>query len=359
MFRSLRPSRSEAVPSCPNREPEQLPGPRARIAQERALWGLYTQEVDMSKCYVGIDVSRDALDVYVRPTGKAWQVTNTCRGHASLAQRLRRLDPKLVVLEATGGLERAAARALAGAGLAVAVVNPRQTRDFARSTGRVAKTDALDASDLARYAEVVQPEPRTLADEETQALAELVRRRLQVVKMAAGEKNRLQRCSGELRAGIQDHLSWLEEEEERLDREIQARVRSEPRWRARVKLLKTVPGVGPVLSSTLVACMPELGRVGKKEIAALVGVAPFNRDSGKKRGKRRVSGGRGHVRAVLYMATVAAVRCNPVLKEFYQRLVDAGKEKKVALTASMRRLIVILNAIAQTGTPWDEAHAAS
>jgi len=313
----------------------------------------------MSKYYVGIDVSRGVLDVYVRPTGRAWQVTNNARGHAALAQRLERLNPKLVVLEATGGLERAAARALTGAGLAVAVVNPRQTRDFARSTGRVAKTDALDASDLARYAEVVQPEPRMLADEETQALAELVRRRQQVVKMATGEKNRLRVCSGELRAGIRTHLAWLEKTREELDREITARVLSDPGWRARANLLKSTPGVGPVLSSTLVACMPELGKVGKKEIAALVGVAPFNRDSGKKRGKRRVSGGRGHVRAVLYMATVTAVRCNPVLRPFYQKLVDGGKEKKVALTACMRRLIVILNAIAQTGTPWDEARAAS
>jgi transposase len=312
----------------------------------------------MSKRYVGIDVSRDTLDVYVRPTGKAWQVTNNARGHAELAQRLGRLTPKLIVLEATGGLERPVSREMAKAGMAVAVVNPRQTRNFARSTGRVAKTDALDASDLARYAEVVQPEPRMLADEETQALAELVRRRQQVVKMAAGEKNRLRRCSGELRAGIRTHLAWLKEAKEGLDREIAARVRSNPRWRARAQLLRSVRGVGPVLSSTLVACVPELGQVGKKKIAALVGVAPFNRDSGKKCGKRRVSGGRGHVRAVLYMATVAAVRCNPVLRPFYQKLVAAGKEKKVALTACMRRLIVILNAIAETGIPWDEARAA-
>jgi len=311
----------------------------------------------MSKCYVGIDVSRDTLDVYVRPTGEAWQVTNNTRGHTALAQRLRGLTPKLIVLEATGGLERAAARALTSAGLAAAVVNPRQTRDFARSTGRVAKTDALDASDLARYAEVVEPEPRTVVDEETEALAELVRRRQQVVKMAAGEKNRVRRCSRELQEGIRAHLAWLKEAKEGLDREITARVLSEPRWRARAKLLKSVRGVGPVLSSTLVACVPELGRVGRKQIAALVGVAPFNRDSGKKRGKRRVSGGRGHVRAVLYMATVTAVRCNPVLKAFYEKLLDEGKEKKVALTACMRRLIVILNAIAETGIPWDESRA--
>lgn len=329
------------------------------MAQERALWGLYTEEVGMSKRYVGIDVSRDTLDVYVRPTGKAWQVQNNPRGHAALAQQLGRLTPKLIVLEATGGLERPVSRELAKAGMAVAVVNPRQTRDFARSTGRVAKTDALDASDLARYAEVVEPEEHPLPDEETQALAELVRRRQQVVKMAAGEKNRLRRCSEELRAGIRTHLAWLKEAKKELDREIAARVRSNPRWRARAQLLRSVRGVGPVLSSTLVACVPELGQVGKKKIAALVGVAPFNRDSGKKCGKRRVSGGRGHVRAVLYMATVTAVRCNPVLRPFYQKLVAAGKEKKVALTACMRRLIVILNAIAETGIPWDEARAAS
>jgi len=325
------------------------------MAQERALWGLYTQEVGMSKRYVGIDVSRDTLDVHVRPTGEQWQVSNSPRGHVALARRLGGLNPELIVVEATGGLERPVSRALTGAGLPVAVVNPRQTRDFAKSTGRVAKTDALDASDLARYAEVVQPEPRTLADEQTQALAELVSRRRQVVKMAAGEKNRLRVCSGELRAGIEAHLAWLEGAQEELDREIAARVLSDPRWKARAELLMSVPGVGPVLSSTLVACVPELGQVGKKEIAALVGVAPFNRDSGKKRGKRRVSGGRGHVRSVLYMGTVAAVRCNPVLRPFYQKLVGAGKEKKVALTACMRRLIVILNAIAETGTPWDKA----
>lgn len=325
------------------------------MAQEGALWGLYTQEVGMSKCYVGIDVSRDKLDVYVRPTGEAWQVNNSPQGHAALAQRLGRLNPELIVLEATGGLERPVSRALAGAELTVAVVNPRQTRDFAKSTGRAAKTDALDASDLARFAEVVQPEERSLPDEQTQALAEVISRRRQLVRMAAGEKNRRRVCSGELRAGIEAHLEWLKQAQEELDREIAARVVSDQRWKERTELLMSVPGVGPVLSATLVACVPELGQAGKKEIAALVGVAPFNRDSGKKRGKRKVSGGRGHVRSVLYMGTVAAVRCNPVLRAFYQKLVGAGKVKKVALTACMRRLLVILNSIAETGIPWDEA----
>ncbi len=296
----------------------------------------------MGKSFVGIDVSQDRLEVYVRPLGERWGVPNTPQGRALLVERFGSLAPELVVLESTGGLERAVAGALRKAGIPTAVVNPRQIRDFAKATGRLAKTDALDAEVLARFAEVIQPEPRPLADEGTAQLRELVVRRGQLVKMATAERNRLKRASPKMKPRIRRHLEWLEEEIARLDEEIEEMKREE--WAHRDRLLRSVPGVGPVLSATLIGCLPELG--------ALVGVAPFNRDSGQWRGKRGIWGGRATVRAVLYMATVAATRWNPVIREFYLRLIGAGKPVKVALVACMRKLLVILNAIVRDGRPW-------
>lgn len=310
----------------------------------------------MGKRFVGIDVSQDHLDVYVHPLGEGWRLPNTAQGRAELVHRLAEHEPQLVVLEASGGLQRPVAEALREAKVPVAVVNPRQVRDFAKALGHLAKTDVLDAEVLARFAAAVQPEPRPPADEHTQRLAELVRRRRQLVEMATAEKNRLRAASPQVRPGVERHLEWLEREIAVLDEEIEG-FKGED-WAERDRLLRSVPGVGPVLSATLLGCLPELGSLSGKKIAALVGVAPFNRDSGKKRGKRRVWGGRGQVRAVLYMATLAATRSNPVIRGFYLRLVEAGKPKKVALTACMRKLIVILNAMMRDGKPWQPQPAA-
>jgi len=306
----------------------------------------------MDKSFVGIDVSQDRLDVYVRPLGNRWWVPNTTQGRNLLVKRLGVLKLELVVLESTGGLERAVARMLQEAGIPTAVVNPRQIRDFAKATGRLAKTDALDAEVLAWFAEVIRPDPRPLADEGTAQLRELVVRRQQLIKMATAERNRLKRASPKMKPRIRRHLEWLEEEIARLDEEIEEMKLEREEWANRDRLLRSVPGVGPVLSATLIGCLPELGALRGKEIAALVGVAPFNRDSGQWCGKRGIWGGRAPVRAVLYMAAVAATRWNPVIREFYLRLTGAGKPAKVALVACMRKLLVILNAIVRDRQPW-------
>lgn len=306
----------------------------------------------MDKSFVGIDVSQDRLDVYVRPLRDRWWVPNTPQGRVILVKRLAALKPELVVLESTGGLERAVARVLQEAGIPTAVVNPRQIRDFARATGRLAKTDALDAEVLARFAEVIRPEARPVVDEQIAQLRELVVRRQQLIKIATAERNRLKRASPKMKLRIRRHLEWLEEEIAALDEEIQVLKRERKDWEEKDRLLRSVPGVGPVLSSTLLGCLPELGTLPGKKIAALVGVAPFNRDSGKLRGKRGIWGGRAVVRVVLYMATVAAIRFNPAIRGFYLRLIEAGKPTKVALVACMRKLLVILNAIVRDGKPW-------
>lgn len=303
--------------------------------------------------FVGIDVSRASLDGFVRPSGETWTAPNTPEGHALLATKLAELEPTLVVLEATGGVQRPVVRALGQAGVPVAVVNPRQVRDFARAVGRLAKTDILDAEILAWFGEAVRPDPQPTPDETMQHLADLVSRRRQLVEMAAAEKNRLGTATPEIRPGIERHLRWLEGEIEKLDQEIAQLERADPRWREREALLRSVPGVGPVLSATLLGCLPELGELNRKKIAALVGVAPFSRDSGARSGKRSVWGGRGNVRAVLYMGALTAVRCNPVLRAFYHRLLATGKPTKVALVACMRKLLVILNAMVKNNTPWN------
>ena len=304
---------------------------------------------------VGIDVSAAGLDVAARPGGAAWAVANDEAGAAALVARLRGLAPALVVLEATGGLELPAVGALAAAGLPVAVVNPRQVRDFARATGTLAKTDRLDAAVLARFAEAVRPAPRPLPDADARELAALLARRRQVVEMLTAERNRRRAAAGRVRAQIEAHLAWLAGQLDELDRELAAAVRASPAWRAKEDLLRGVPGVGPVLALTLLAGLPELGRLDRRGIAALAGVAPLNRDSGALRGKRAVWGGRAPVRAALYMAAVVAARHNPVIRAFYGRLVAAGKPKKVALTACMRKLLTILNAMLRDGAPWEAA----
>jgi len=307
--------------------------------------------------YVGLDVSKATLDIAMRPTEEQWQLPHTEEGIRDLVTRLAGVHPSLIVLEATGGLEVSLVAALAMAKLPVAVVNPRQVRDFARATGKLAKTDRLDAQVLAHFAQAVHPTPRPLPDAGLQALEGLLTRRRQVVGMLTAEKNRLASARPPVRQDIQDHIAWLEQRRAKLDAELRHTLHASPLWREKDDLLQSVPGVGPVLSLTLLAELPELGTLDRKQIAALVGVAPLNRDSGTLRGRRTVWGGRARVRATLYMAALVASRCNPVIMAFYQRLCSAGKPKKVALTACMRKLLTILNAMLEHHVPWQPHHA--
>ncbi len=303
-------------------------------------------------CFVGIDVAKSRLDVAARPRGEQWSTTNDAVGVAALVTRLHDLQPTLVVLEATGGYERPLTAALAGAGLPVAVVNPRQARDFAKATGKLAKTDTLDARALAHFAEAVQPPARPVSDAQAQALAAVLARRRQLVEMLTAERNRLGTAATAVGARIAAHIAWLEAELDDVNRDLARIIREDPAWRERDALLRGVPGVGPVLSTTLLAELPELGALTRREVAALAGVAPLNRDSGTRRGKRTVWGGRAQLRAALYMGTLAATRFNPAIKAFYDRLCAAGKPKKVALVACMRKLLTILNAMLARRTRW-------
>jgi transposase len=302
--------------------------------------------------FVGIDVAKHQLDVAVRPSGETWTVAHDEGGLSALLARLREVAPTLIVLEATGGLEVPLAGALAAATLPVAVINPRQVRDFARATGTLAKTDRLDAQLLAQFAEVVRPEPRPLPDAQAQELTALLQRRRQLVEMLTAEKNRLPLAARRIRPQLQAHIVWLHKQIAQFDEDLRQLIHASPLWRAKDDLLRSAPGVGPVLATTLVAALPELGTLTRRQIAALVGVAPLNRDSGTLRGRRTVWGGRAQVRAVLYMSTVVAVRHNPVVAAFYQRLRAAGKAPKLALTACMRKLLTILNAMLKHHTRW-------
>jgi transposase len=308
-----------------------------------------------SSIYVGIDVAKAQLDIACHPTKAQWTVSHTAGGIGQLVRRLSRLRPTLIVLEATGGLELSLASELATAALPVALINPRQARHFAKATGHLAKTDALDAAVLAHFAAAVRPTPRPLPDEATQRLGDLVTRRRQLVAMRTAEYNRRSRASQALQDEIQRHIDWLEQRIADLDLELRQQIRRSPIWRKHDDLLQSMPGVGPTLSRTLLAELPELGTLDRRAIAALVGVAPLNRDSGTWRGKRCIGGGRGHIRAVLYMAAVTAARCNPWIRAFYQRLRATGKTVKVALTACMRKMLTILNAIMKHRESWNGA----
>jgi transposase len=301
---------------------------------------------------VGIDVSKARLDVAVGSQGEPWSEPNNPEGIARLVGRLAGLSVGLVVVEATGGQQDSVAGALAAAGVPLAVVNPRQVRDFAKATGKLAKTDALDAQVLARFGEALRPEPRPLPDEETEVLGILLTRRRQLIEMLVMEKNRLAAAKKMLRRDIEAHIQFLNTSLKDIDKDLHAALRASPAWRAKDDLLQAVPGIGPVLSATLLGALPELGRLDRRQIAALVGVAPFNRDSGRQRGQRTISGGRASVRTAFYMATLTATRFNPVIRAFYDRLCKAGKPKKVALVACMRKLLTILNAMLRAGTPW-------
>lgn len=302
--------------------------------------------------FVGIDVSKARLDVALRPARTQFTVPYDDAGIATIVARLGPLSPVGIVLEATGGLEVLLSGALATAGLPVVVVNPRQVRDFARATGRLAKTDTLDAQILAQFAEAVRPARRPLPDANTQQLAALITRRRQLVEMLTAEKNRRGSAPCGMRDGIQTHIDWLAQHLTQLDQDLTTAVQASPIWREHDELLRSVPGIGPVVTRTLLAELPELGTMTRRQIAALVGVAPLNRDSGSFRGTRTIWGGRATVRAVLYMGALVAARHNPVLKAFYQRLRQAGKAPKVALTACMRKLLTMLNAMLKHRTPW-------
>lgn len=302
--------------------------------------------------FVGVDVSKDRLDVATHPEPRSWSVSNDETGIQDLVKRLLPLHPTHVVLEATGGYEMPAVAALAAAALPVVVVNPRQTRDFAKAAGLLAKTDRLDAAALARFAEAMKPEIRPIPDASAQELGALVVRRRQVVHMLTAEKNRRQIAPKRLHKEIDKHVAWLEEALRRLDGELRKMIRNSPVWREKDDLLQSAKGVGPKTSTLLIAELPELGRLDRWEIAKLVGVAPMNRDSGRYRGERHIHGGRAMVRSALYMATLTAIRFNPVIAAFYRRLRDDGKKFKVAMTACMRKLLVRLNAMLRDRVPW-------
>jgi transposase len=305
--------------------------------------------------FVGIDVAKDQLDVCILPAEARLQVANDETGISSLVESIAAVEPMGVVLEATGGLEIPLVAALLLAGLPVHVINPRQVRDFARATGRLAKTDAIDARVLGRFAEAVRPARREWPDAQTQALKALVARRRQLLEMLTAEKNRRRRAPAAVRRSLEANIDWLQRLLDEIDDELDTAVRSSPAWREKDNLLRSVPGVGPVLSAVLLAQLPELGRLGRKQIAALVGVAPLNRDSGTFRGRRTIWGGRSTVRGPLYMSTLVATRCNPLVRAFYLRLLAAGKPKKLALVACMRKLLAVLNAILRTSLAWQPA----
>ncbi len=304
----------------------------------------------MDECFAGIDISKATLDVVKRPSNEHWTVSNNEEGFAEIIGHLKGV--KLVVLEATGGLQVAVTAALLNAEIPVVAVNPRQIRDFAKSIGILAKTDHVDAKVIARFAETIRPQVRLLKDEEMLQLEAIVVRRRQLVSMLTEEKNRLHMAPKKIKKDIEEHIDWLQKRLHEIDKEMDGFIKNSPAWREKEKILRSVPGVGPILTATLLCELPELGTLDRKKIAALVGVAPFNRDSGKFKGTRCVWGGRAAVRAVLYMSTLSALRFNPAIKDFYQRLRSSGKKPKQAITACMRKLLTILNCIVKTGETW-------
>jgi transposase len=310
-----------------------------------------------TSCFVGIDISKDHLDLHARPDGSAARYTNDADGIAVLVTRLAQFEPERIVLEATGGFEASLAAALAAAGLPVVIVNPRQVRDFAKATGKLAKTDRIDAAVLAHFAQAIRPEVRPLPDADAQALAALVDRRRQLLEMRTAEKNRLALASPRVATSLRAHIAWLSKQLDQVDKELGELIEASPLWRAKDDLLQGVPGIGPAVSRVLVSELPELGTLSSKRIASLVGVAPMSRDSGRMSGARSIAGGRAGVRSGLYMAILSAVRYNEPIRKFYQKLRDAGKAIKVAQVAAMRKLLVILNAMIRDNRPWDPQFA--
>jgi len=309
----------------------------------------------MTDTYIGIDISKDRLDIAVIPSREKWCCGNDEAGIGKVVNRLKKISPLLIVMEPTGGHEAPVAAALSAEDMNVAIVNARQIRDYARATGKLAKTDELDALVMAEFASVIKPQSRQLRDEESQEIKASVSRRRQLLEMITAEKNRLAIARKHLKPGILAHIEWMKQEIEEIDGNIRQQIESSAMWREKDNLLQSIPGVGRVLSATLLAELPELGSLNRKQIAALVGVAPFNRDSGMMRGKRSIWGGRMPVRRVLYMAALVGTQHNPVIKSIYQRLLERGKAKKVAIVACMRRLLIIMNAMIKHGQSWQHA----
>jgi transposase len=308
-----------------------------------------------TQVFVGLDVSKHHLDVALRPQGRHFVTPNNDRGIKQLVKRLAALKPQLIVLEASGGYESLVIAALAEAQLPVALINPQAVRKFAGATGKLAKTDKIDAQVLAHFAEALRPEPRPWPDQAHQALKAALQRRAQVVKMIGQEQNRLEKTFiPAVRQDIQAHLTWLRHRLEQLERDLDDQIRLSPLWQERDRLIQTFTGIGPAISRAAIAQLPELGTLSGKKASALVGLAPYNRDSGRFRGKRMIRGGRSYLRRMLYMAAVVASRFNPVIRAFYQRLLAAGKPKKLALTACMRKIVVILNAMVKHNQPWNQ-----
>jgi transposase len=304
------------------------------------------------KVFVGVDVSKDSLDVAFGAQKDIITFSNDQKGVDALVKKLSRIDTELTVFESTGGYELLATSCLAEAGLAVVIVNPRQVRNFAKATGILAKTDAIDARVIARFAEAVKPDVRPLKDRATSELAALVKRRRQIIEMIVAESNRLKLANKRNKKDIKDHIRWLEKRLDKIETDIGKTIQNSPIWRCKDDILRSVPGIGPVTSASLICDLPELGVLSRKKIAMLAGLAPLNYDSGKFKGRRRIWGGRAAVRSGLYMATMAAIRYNPAIKGFYQRLIAAGKCHKVAATACMRKLLIILNAMLRDQTLW-------
>jgi transposase len=313
-----------------------------------------TTSLPAPSLFVGVDVAKDSLQVHVRPTGLDFQHANDEPGIQALVTRLTALSPALIVLEASGGYQNPLVAALSVAGLPVAVVNPRQVRRFAEASGKLAKTDPLDAACLAHFAEAIRPQPRPLPDADTQALAALLARRQQLLQMRIAEQQRLSTATGRVRRDIQQHLDFLARHLDKVEKDLNQTVRRSPLWREQDDLRQSVPGIGPQVSRVLLAELPELGTLPSRKLAALVGLAPYNRDSGRLRGRRRIFGGRSVVRAALYQAALVAMRFNAPLTRFYQGLLARGKAKKVALVALARRLLTILNAMLRDRRAWDE-----
>jgi transposase len=307
--------------------------------------------------FIGIDISKAKLDVYHYPSGEDYSIENVDPEVIKLAERLKELQPTLIVMESTSGMEVLVATLFAQVELNVALVNPRHVRYFARSKGILAKTDKIDARILAQFADAIRLPVRPLADQKTRFLRALVNRRYQINQMLVAERNRMRFCEHFAHAHIQLHIDWLLQEKKQIEAEISSMIQADPSWNAKSELIRSIPGVGLISSSTILASLPELGTLNKKQIAALVGVAPFNRDSGYMRGRRCIWGGRSQVRSVLYMATLSAVRHNPVIAEFFERLTANGKPFKVAMTACSRKLLVILNAMMINQIPWDKYHS--
>jgi len=308
--------------------------------------------MDRTRQFVGIDISKTRLDLAIHPQDAVESATHDEPGILRVVNRLQALQPTSIVLEATGGLERGVVRAWAVAQLPVIVVNPRPVRDFAKATGQLAKTDTLDARVLARFAEAIRPALRPVSDAAMEEARALFARRRQLIDMLTAEKNRLERAASHVRPRIQSHITWLTAELKRVDADLDETIQRSPIWQTQNDLLQSVPGVGPVMSRTLLAELPELGTLTHKQIAALVGVAPLNHDSGTLRGRRHVWGGRASVRAALYMAALVATKWNPAIRRFYRHLREVGKAPKVALVACMRKLLTMLNAMLKHQTPW-------